>query len=309
MASVLRVAITPMTKMIGWFSTFTRAALFLVVFAAADAAAAELPVLFVHGFCSSAETWNETLPQLSTRRFGDDVPRVYESAIGKAAVRTSISATAKTFRIDFSDLANGFDLLAVANVPTVRKAGELTVVIDAIKRFTGAPGVIVVAHSLGGLATRAYIQGIGQSREGRTIPYAGDVAALIMISTPNQGSVLANLSGKPEAAQCVIADTANLRDLQPASPLLSDLNRQPWPAGTAVHSIVSNNVGRDSDDVVTVQSQDLTELANYRSLADAKRWLQSFERDGILHLRVHNEGTTVALFTGIITDVDAKAAQ
>ena len=56
------------------------------------------------------------------------------------------------FRIDFSDLANGFDLLAVANVPTVRKAGEIKVVIDAIKRFTGAPTVILVGHSLGGLA-------------------------------------------------------------------------------------------------------------------------------------------------------------
>ena len=106
----------------------------------------------------------------------------------------------QTFRIDFSDLAGGFDLLAVANVPTVRKGGELKAVIDAIKRFTGAPKVIVVGHSLGGLAARAYIQGIALNRSGATIAYGGDVAALIMISTPNQGSVLANLSGKPEAA-------------------------------------------------------------------------------------------------------------
>jgi pimeloyl-ACP methyl ester carboxylesterase len=271
---------------------------------AAPAAAAELPVLFVHGFCSSADTWAETLPQLSERRYGADVPRVYESAIGKAAVRTSISAAAKTFRIDFSDLANGFDLLAIANVPTVRKAGELKVVIDAIKRFTGAPQVIVVAHSLGGLATRAYIQGLGRNRDGAAIPYGADVAALIMISTPNQGSPLATLSGKPGAESCVVADTANLRDLQPTSELVADLNRQSWPSGTAVHSIVSNNAGRDSDDVVTVQSQDLTALAQYQRVPEAKRWLQAFERDGILHLRVHNEATTVALFTGIIGDVD-----
>ena len=271
---------------------------------AAPAAAAELPVLFVHGFCSSADTWNETIPQLSVRRYGDDVPRVFESSVGKVAVRTSISQEAKTFRIDFSDLANGFDLLAIANVPTVRKAGELKVVIDAIKRFTGAPAVIVVAHSLGGLAARAYIQGLGRDRNGANIAYGGDVAALIMISTPNQGSVLANLSGKPEAQQCVIADTANLRDLQPTSDLLAELNRQPWPAGTAAHSIISNNTGRDSDDVVTTTSQDLTELPQYRVVPEAKRWLQTFERDGILHLRVHNEATTVALFTGLITDVD-----
>jgi pimeloyl-ACP methyl ester carboxylesterase len=271
---------------------------------AAPAAAAELPVLFVHGFCSSADTWNDTVPQLSVRRFGDDVPRVFESSIGKAAVRTSIDNDAKTFRIDFSDLNNGFDLLAVANVPTVRKAGELKVVIDAIKKFTGAPAVIVVGHSLGGLAARAYIQGIGRDRNDAVIAYGGDVAALIMISTPNQGSVLASLSGRPESQACTIADTANLRDLEPSSALLRDLNQQPWPAGTAVHSIVSNNAGRDSDDVVTVTSQDLTALDQFRLLREASRWLQTFDRNGILHLRVHNEATTVALFTGIITDLD-----
>jgi triacylglycerol lipase len=275
---------------------------------AAPAAAAELPVLFVHGFCSSSDTWNETVPQLSVRRYGDDVPRVFESSIGKAAVRTSIANDAKTFRIDFSDLANGFDLLAIANVPTTRKAGELKVVIDAIKRFTGAPQVIVVGHSLGGLATRAYIQGIGRDRNGAAIGYGHDVAALIMISTPNQGSVLANLSGFPEANACTLADTANLRDLQPTSELITELNRRPWPAGTAVHSIVSNNSRRDSDDVVTVTSQELTAISGYATLPEAKRWLQTFERDGILHLRVHNEATTVALFTGIVSDLDRGVA-
>ena len=187
--------------------------------------------------------------------------------IGKAASRTQVAAGTTSFRIDFSDLSGGFDLLAVANVPTVRKAGELKAVIDAIKYFTGAPKVILVGHSLGGLASRAYIQGIGRNRKGETMAYSGDVAALIMISTPNQGSVLANLSGKPEAEACTIADTANLRDLQPTSDLLTQLNGRPWPAGTSVHSIVSNNAGRDSDDVVTTDSQDLTALAAIPSRA------------------------------------------
>lgn len=280
--------------------------LFALLLSATAAAGAELPVLFVHGFCSSAETWNDTLPQLSTRRFGTDAPRVYESALGKAAIKTPFVTGTKTFRLDFSDLANGFDPLAVANVPTTRKAGELKVVIDAIKYVTGAPKVIVVAHSLGGLATRAYIQGIGINRKGATIGYGGDVAALIMISTPNQGSVLANLSGFPQANACTLADSENLRDLQPTSALVTDLNRQAWPAGTDVHSIVSNNTGRDSDDVVVVTSQDLTALPQYERLAEAKRWLQSFARDGVLHLRVHNEPTTVSIFTGVISDLDTR---
>lgn len=266
-------------------------------------------MLFLHGFCSSADTWNETIPQLSTRRYGTEAPRVYESASGKAAIKSTFVAGTKMFRVDFSDLNNGFDLLAIANVPTIRKAGELKVLIDAIKYVTGAPKVIVVGHSLGGLAARAYIQGIGRNRDDRVIPYSGDVAALIMISTPNQGSVLANASGKPGSEACTIADTANLRDLQPNSDLLRELNQQPWPAQTQAHSIISNNAGADSDDVVSVTSQDLTEISRYRSLPEARRWPQTFERNGILHLRVHNEATTVALFTGIISDLDNGVAQ
>lgn len=279
-------------------------ALLTLLLCAAPAAAEEYPVLFIHGFCSSAETWDDTLPQLSTRRYGTDFPRVYESQIGKAAAKTAVAAGTRSFRIDFSDLNNGFDLLAVANVPTHRKAGELKVVIDAIKRFTGAPKVILVGHSLGGLAARAYVQGIGRNRAGQVIPYANDVAAIIMISTPNQGSVLANLSGRPEAQACTLADTENLRDLQPTSSFLADLNARPWAAGTPIHAIVSNNNRRDSDDVVTVTSQDLGALPQYGRLADFSRWLQTFQRDGILHLRVHNEAITVALFTGIISNLD-----
>ena len=57
-------------------------------------------VLFVHGFCSSADTWNETLPQLSTRRYGDDAPRLYEAANGTMAARTPapMSASAPGWR-------------------------------------------------------------------------------------------------------------------------------------------------------------------------------------------------------------------
>jgi len=273
---------------------------------ASPALAAELPVLFIHGFCSSADTWNDTLPQLSTRRYGEDAPRVYEDAHGKAAARTMVSQGSRTFRIDFSDLSGGFDLLAVANVPTDRKAGELKVIIDAIKKFTGAPAVILIGHSLGGLAARSYIQGTGHDRKGNLIPYGRDVAALITIDTPNQGSKLAFVSGFPKQDECILADTVNLRELQPTSSFLADLNRQSWPAGTPEHSIISNNTGTDNDDVVNTESQDLTALPQYELLPEMMRWIQTFERNGILHLRVHGDPVTVSLFTGIISDLDHK---
>lgn len=277
-----------------------------LVLSATPAMAAELPVLFIHGFCSSAETWDDTLPQLSTSRYGYDAPRVYENTNGKAAARTLVTTSSKTFRIDFSDLKGGFDLLAVANVSTERKAGELKVVIDAIKQFTGAPSVILVGHSLGGLAARSYMEGTGHDRNGIPIAYGRDVAALIMIDTPNQGSQLAFVSGFPEQDECILADTVNLRELQPTSSFLKNLNSRAWPAMASVHSIISSNAGSDSDDVVNTTSQDLTALQPYGSIPEAKRWVQTFERNGILHVRVHNEATTVSLFTGIISDIDGK---
>ncbi|HEX6216928.1 MAG TPA: alpha/beta fold hydrolase [Vicinamibacterales bacterium] len=278
----------------------------LLLLWASPAVAAGLPVLFIHGFCSSADTWDGTLPQISTRRYGYDAPRVYENANGKAAARTLVQAGSRTFRIDFSDLAGGFDPLAVADVPIARKAGELKVVIDAIKQFTGAPAVILVGHSLGGLAARSYMQGAGHDRNNIPIPYGRDVAALIMIDTPNQGSRLAFVSGFPKQDECILADTVNLRELQPTSRFLRELNRRTWPAWAAVHSIISSNAGTDSDDVVNTTSQDLTALQLYALLPEARRWVQTFERNGVLHLRVHNEATTVSLFTGIISDLDGK---
>lgn len=271
---------------------------------ASPALATELPVLFIHGFCSSADTWNDTIPQLSTRRFGDDVPRIYEGTNGQAAARTAVSAGAKTFRIDFSDLQGGFDLLKVANVPTERKGGELKVVIDAIKRFTGAPAVILVGHSLGGLAARSYIQGTSIDRNSKPIVYARDVATLIQIDTPNQGSSLAYVSGFPERDQCILADTVNLRELQPTSPFLRKLNRQALPAWQSLHAIISSTQGTQHDDVVSVTSQDITALSQYAGRAQVQRWAQTFERNGVLHLRVHGDPATVSLFTGIISDID-----
>ena len=183
---------------------------------AAPAAAAELPVLFVHGFCSSADTWNETLPQLSVRRYGDDVPRLFESSIGKAAVRTSISQECEDLPHRFLRSRQRLRPARGANVPTVRKAGELKVVIDAIKRFTGAPGVIVVATASAGSRHAPTFRASAQSR-GATIAYANDVAAVSHGLDAEPGQRPGQSFGVPRRTSCTLADTTNLRELQPSS--------------------------------------------------------------------------------------------
>ena len=84
------------------------------------------------------------------------------------------------------------------------------------------------------------------------------------------------------------------------------MNRQPWPAGTPAHSIISSNVGTDNDDVVNTESQDLTALPPVRVAAGHDAMGSNVRTNGVLHLRVHGEPATVSLFTGIISDLDRK---
>ncbi len=60
--------------------------------------------------------------------------------------------------------------------------------IDDVKKATGASRVDILAHSMGGLVARAYIEGFAED-EGKKAPYKKDVRYLIMLGTPNQGSV------------------------------------------------------------------------------------------------------------------------
>lgn len=69
--------------------------------------------------------------------------------------------------------------------------------IDEAKRRTGKTKVDIVAHSMGGLVSRAYIQ---------SSDYQNDVDRLIMVGTPNHGSPMAYYiweGGEPETADDV----------------------------------------------------------------------------------------------------------
>jgi PKD repeat protein/pimeloyl-ACP methyl ester carboxylesterase len=73
-------------------------------------------------------------------------------------------------------------VITADNLGKVAWKEYLKPVIDQAKRDTGATKVSIVAHSMGGLLTRAYIQ----NQE-----YAGDVDRFAMIGTPNEGSAKA----------------------------------------------------------------------------------------------------------------------
>ncbi len=87
--------------------------------------------------------------------------------------------------------------------------------IEAILQDTGARKVIVVAHSMGGLVMRAYLRRFGGS----------NVARLVTIATPHEGSVLAWIAFGQSIAQ-----------LRPRNPWLTELGT---PEGADLPPIVS----------------------------------------------------------------------
>jgi hypothetical protein len=98
--------------------------------------------------------------------------------IPSASTQVSYDYSYKSFRPD-----------VVADVPIYEKGYELAQIIWQIKSLTGAPRVIVVGHSMGGLDSRAYIEGLASptGTQAAAIPYYNDLAALATLDTPHGG--------------------------------------------------------------------------------------------------------------------------
>lgn len=114
------------------------------------------PVLFVHGYmCNRAAGW----------------------AIARALRRRGETVWAPTFEPVYGAIDTWVQPLAAA--------------VDALREATGAGRVVVVAHSMGGLAARAYLRAHG----------AGKIARLITVGSPHHGSEHARLGMGENARQ------------------------------------------------------------------------------------------------------------
>jgi len=64
--------------------------------------------------------------------------------------------------------------------------------ISYVKSLYATSKVKIVSHSMGGLVTRSYIEGIAQDLNGKSIPFNNDISKFVMLAPPNYGSYLAN---------------------------------------------------------------------------------------------------------------------
>jgi pimeloyl-ACP methyl ester carboxylesterase len=136
----------------------------------AAAAAVTNPVVLVHGLNSSPRKW---APYLGADGFLATIGR-QGFAVGDGQVPGA--------------LRTGSDLEPFAETNTIAENAEiLRDYIAGVKRRTGADQVDVVAHSMGGLISRYYIDRLMGDR---------DVERLVMLGTPNGGSPCANLAAR-----------------------------------------------------------------------------------------------------------------
>jgi PGAP1-like protein len=137
------------------------------------------------------------------------------------------------------------------------QAKELEAIINAVSAANGLAKVILVAHSMGGLAARSYLQFIS--------PTADKVLKLITVGTPHQGADINHLCESTPICTAfgIHLGSIAVAELDPtASSALKDLNdliRHPLPTRVSYTSItgIGTFVIGDGDGIVSASSQNL----------------------------------------------------
>jgi hypothetical protein len=134
-----------------------------------------------------------------------------------------------------------------AQVSILNKADEIANVLREITKVTQIKDVIVIAHSMGGLVGRAYLENMASSLNcydynggsggvpdysnvfcnPQSNPYRGEIAQLITLDTPHGGADLAYFNDgflNYIFPSCQIGPSTTYAEMTPGSPLLQNLN-------------------------------------------------------------------------------------
>lgn len=290
------------------------------------------PVLLVHGFCSDSNTWGDMIASMQpSTRYGNGVTKLYaardvranqslpmfvfqrDTGLLASTAFPSADPSKRVFTIDFyNDVSGSFAGDQVADTGILHKAAELSAVIKEVTRISGASKVTIVAHSLGGLATRAYVQGLAIASGPRLIHYGDDVAKIITIDTPHTGADPANwLSFAGQLVPCFLQPSVDKVELAPASSFLTLLNSGSTtiPSSIDVSAILSwsTNNGRAAGDlVVNYQQQSLATISPYNQVAYVSDLSNQITTPFVppLHTVIHHLHQTTTLVQNLIASFD-----
>lgn len=260
---------------------------------------ASRPIVFVHGWCGDADSWlslrgalihDLTTTQATAALYPDatnidvfyDGVSVKRVSDGLRLDPSNTGVNARFFSIQFyspldAEPSGGghFNKLNVLEVSVFNKADELAKVIQAITNITHIQDVIVIAHSMGGLVARTYLQNLGADFNSLCFDtnfysscvrgssrYLSNVGSLITIDTPHGGTFTSLLFNTGVPA-CFLFDGLNRRELSPTSYVVQRLAQTSnfIPNGVdvvAVKSYYTTQAGfysADTDGIVSKDSQ------------------------------------------------------
>lgn len=205
----------------------------------------ERPILLLPGLKETADHWKTA--DSSLRQYGLSRGGVLSASWpgGEIEISGSNLTNRDYYLLNFSD-----------NQGSIATQGnEVQAAVQKVKELTGAEKVVLIGHSMGGLAARSYVQ---------SARYADDIMEIITIDTPHLGSELALLpdikdefwrySGwrsdnihwagpqdyinHGEELADINYEKKGVKDLKPDSLFLSDLNARGYPADINFVSVI-----------------------------------------------------------------------
>jgi len=206
------------------------------------------PVLFVHGINSDGTTWDSyKSPWQADKRmsYGGNILITDKYHISELGDNANSNRTRKTplsflYEVEIEDgeaFSADFYTMNFSNNNDISFAAQglqLREVVNQITEWTGKEGVYIVAHSMGGLASRAYLQYFNDEK----------VKGLITIGTPHFGSPFGSVGS------AFVGDVAE--QLQIASEdlaMLNDIETYPLPNGVKYFAVVvrgNDTAGEDN---------------------------------------------------------------
>ena len=177
------------------------------------------PVILIHGCNGSWRHWLAGWLQDADFLFGMEDESQPRSMVTMHQAKTWWHpARADVFALDYSDCRGSLSDL----MPFLQK------LIDFVRGQTQSEGVVLVAHSMGGILARAYIQSLNAD-----YPYQDDVVGLYTIASPHNGARLVGAVGM--ASQFVASRLCpQAKDMHPLSGVVQYLNSRPLPGNIAL---------------------------------------------------------------------------
>lgn len=294
------------------------------------------PVLFAHGICSDGSTWNPMLDSLEG--FNPGVFYLPPQARAQVHVYYDRLKNQVLRRIDaspdipyspyyvihyHSGLAgqDGFDKTRINDVPIQVLAYQLKMVVEKIRSVTQAQKVDIVGHSMGGLVSRAYVEGLAEDTSGDASFVPGSIRHIVTFDTPHGGFPSTFDNRSPEAAEdllCPLELTSTQQtQMLPGSEFLegetpgSDgkprgLNRRPLPASVNFTSVVSVGASTAAGDgVVSTSSQNLRDRELYECESNVDVRLQELNPlagfPPVAHMLAHQTDWAAKTANGILS--------